>query len=166
MSYNELILLATAVLACLIALLALSFSLRTFMKYKRLYRQYDRFMRGKDAESLEDFISILKMEVDALKEEEQNNKDMLKVVNRNHRASFQKFGMIRYNAFAGMGGNMSFALAFLDFTNSGFVLNCIHSRDGCNLYIKEVDAGTTEIELGSEERYALERALGYREKES
>ena len=75
--------------------------------------------------------------------------------------SFQKYGLVKYNAFKGMGGNLSFAFAMLDYTNSGFVLNCVHSREGCYLYIKVVDMGQTDIVLGNEEQEALEQALGY-----
>ncbi len=60
-----------------------------------------------------------------------------------------------------MGGNLSFAMSLLDYTNSGFVLNSVHSREGCYVYIKEVERGETEVLLGSEEKEALERALGY-----
>ena len=60
-----------------------------------------------------------------------------------------------------MGGNLSFAIALLDYTNSGFVLNSVHSREGCYMYLKRVDRGQTEVLLGSEEREALEQALGY-----
>ena len=60
-----------------------------------------------------------------------------------------------------MGGTLSFVIAVLDYTNSGFILNCIHSKEGCYLYMKEVDAGKTEKVLGNEEQEALEQALGY-----
>jgi len=60
-----------------------------------------------------------------------------------------------------MGGNLSFAMAILDYTNSGFVLNSVHSREGCYVYIKEVERGETDVLLGSEEKDALEQALGY-----
>ena len=60
-----------------------------------------------------------------------------------------------------MGGNLSFAMAMLDYTNTGFVLNSVHSREGCYVYIKEVDRGETDVLLGSEEKDALEMALGY-----
>jgi hypothetical protein len=53
----------------------------------------------------------------------------------------------------------------LDYTNSGFVINSVHSREGCYLYLKEVERGTTEVVLGDEEKEALEQALGYRERE-
>ena len=65
------------------------------------------------------------------------------------------------NAFKEMGGNMSFALAELDYTNSGFIINTVHSREGCYLYIKTVDCGQTEVLLSAEEKEALEKALGY-----
>ena len=75
--------------------------------------------------------------------------------------SFQKFGFVKYNAFKGMGGNLSFVIAMLDGNNTGFVLDVVHSREGCYIYLKEVEEGATEVLLGSEEQEALEQALGY-----
>ena len=132
-------------------------------KMKNLYRRYDYFMRGKDAETLEDIIVSQMEEIQELQAQDRANKDSLRVNNKNMRASFQKFGMIRYNAFKGMGGNLSFAFALLDYTNTGFVLNSVHSREGCYLYLKEVDRGEAEVPLGNEEKEALEKALGYKD---
>ena len=64
-----------------------------------------------------------------------------------------------------MGGSLSFAVALLDYTNSGFILNSVHSREGCYVYMKAVDCGKTDILLGEEEQQALEMALGYMERE-
>lgn len=131
------------------------------LKIRKLYRGYDYFMRGKDAESLEGMIIKQMEEIIELKAEDRSNKDSIRTINKNIRGSFQKFGMVKYNAFKGMGGNLSFAFALLDYTNTGFVLNSVHSREGCYLYLKEVDRGQTEVLLGSEEKEALEQALGY-----
>ena len=60
-----------------------------------------------------------------------------------------------------MGGNLSFVIAMLDNNNSGFVLDVVHSREGCYIYLKEVEEGATEVLLGGEEQEALEQALGY-----
>lgn len=130
-------------------------------KIKKLYRRYDYFMRGKDAETLEDMIMKQLEDLQDLKAQDRSNKDSIRNINKNIRASFQKFGMVKYNAFKGMGGNLSFAFAMLDYTNTGFVINSVHSREGCYLYLKEVDRGQTEVLLGSEEKEALEQALGY-----
>ena len=135
------------------------------VKIRQLYRRYDLFMRGKDAESMEEMIINQMTEIIELKSQDRANKDSIRTANRNSRAAFQKLGIVRYNAFKGMGGNLSFALALLDYTNTGFVLNSVHSREGCYLYIKDVDRGQTETALGYEEKMALEQALGYVEKE-
>ncbi len=161
----NIVLIAIAAGGLLVGVLALIIAVRANVKYTRLYKQYDYFMRGKDAETLEDFFVELQRHVENLEIEDQKNKEVMRILNKNIRASFQKFGLIKYNAFSGLGGNMSFAVALLDYTNTGFVINSVHSREGCFLYIKDVDAGTTEVELGSEEKLALEQALGYREKQ-
>ena len=114
--------------------------------------------------TLEDVIMDQIEEIRNLKAEDRAAKDSIRTLNRNFRASFQKFGMVKYNAFQGMGGNLSFVFAMLDYTNTGFVLNCIHSREGCYIYMKEVDRGQTDVVLGNEEQEALEQALGYVEK--
>ena len=131
------------------------------IKMSQLYRRYDLFMRGKDAETLEDLLIKQIEDINLLKIEDKTNKENIRSIKRNIRASFQKLGLVRYNAFQGMGGNLSFAIALLDYTNSGFVLNSVHSREGCYMYLKRVDRGQTEVLLGSEEREALEQALGY-----
>ena len=145
----------------ILVVLLLILVIGTMTKLRRLDRKYDYFMRGKDAETLEDIIMDEIDELRDLRAEDRSNKDSIRTLNRNFRASFQKYGIVKYNAFKGMGGNLSFALAVLDYTNSGFVMNCVHSREGCYLYIKEVDMGQTDIVLGNEEQEALEQALGY-----
>lgn len=131
------------------------------IQMRKLYRRYDIFMRGKDAETMENLIIQQMEDIAILKAEDRANKDSIRNANKNMRAAYQKFGMVKYNAFKGMGGNLSFAFAMLDYTNSGFVLNSVHSREGCYLYLKVVDRGQTEVLLGSEEKVALEQALGY-----
>ena len=131
---------------------------------RRLYRRYDYFMRGKDAESMENMIVDQMNAIIELQSQDRYNKDSIRTANKNSRAAFQKIGIVKYNAFKGMGGNLSFALAMLDYTNTGFVLNSVHSREGCYLYLKDVERGETEVLLGAEEKEALEQALGYKER--
>ena len=152
----------TMLYACIGAeIVTLLLILLIYLKYRRLYKAYDFFMRGKDAETLENTIIALGDEIRDLKAEDRANKDAIRVLNKNQRSSLQKFGIVRYNAFKEMGGNMSFALAELDYTNSGFIINTVHSREGCYLYVKTVDCGQTEVLLSAEEKEALEKALGY-----
>ncbi len=144
-----------------ITLLLLIMTIICILQTNKLYRRYDKFMRGKDAESLEKTIMGIVEENKELRLQDKNTKDAVKVLSKSVKGSFQKFGMVKYNAFKGMGGNLSFAFAMLDMNNTGFILNSVHSREGCYLYIKDVVNGETEITLGNEEKEALEQALGY-----
>lgn len=154
------ILIGLAVFA-LLSLIAFIISVSSLFRMKRLYRRYDMFMRGKDAESLEDIIYDQVDEIKKLRAEDRANKDAIRTINKSVKTAYQKFGVVRYNAFKGMGGNLSFAYAMLDSNNTGFILNTVHSREGCYLYIKTVVKGETEVLLGNEEKEALEQALGY-----
>ena len=140
-----------------ITLLSLIMTIICILQTRRLYRRYDYFMRGKDAETLEDLILRQIDEIKELKSQDRSNKDAIHMLSKNVKASYQKFGMVKYNAFKGMGGNLSFAFAMLDLNNTGFVLNSVHSREGCYLYIKTVEKGETDVLLGSEEKEALEQ---------
>lgn len=131
------------------------------VKMNKLYRRYDLFMRGKDAETLEDTIMDILDELDGMRGKDRAIKDRMKVLSKQVKDSFQKFGFVKYNAFKGMGGNLSFVIAMLNDNNSGFVLDVVHSREGCYIYLKEVEEGATEVLLGNEEQEALEQALGY-----
>lgn len=146
----------------LIAVASLMMSTICFSQYKKLYRHYDRFMRGKDAETLEDLIYDIMDAARYLKERDDIIEEELEKCLESQRKSYQKTGFVKYNAFKGMGGSLSFALALLDNTNSGVIINSVHSREGCYLYMKDVLEGKTEVVLGDEEREALEQALGYK----
>lgn len=154
------LLIASAVLT----LILLVVTVICLINMRKLYRRYDIFMRGKDAETMENLIVEQMNDIIDLKAQDHYNKDSIRTANKNSRAAFQKIGIVKYNAFKGMGGNLSFALALLDYTNTGFVLNSVHSREGCYLYLKDVERGETEVLLGAEEQEALEQALGYRER--
>ena len=148
-------------LCAVLSVVAFVLAVFAIVNYRRLYQKYDYFMRGRDAQSLEELIVSEKDAIMDLQEEDQVNKGNLNAMARTLRLCYQKSGMVHYDAFEGMGGRMSFALALLSEKNSGFVLNCMHAREGCFMYIKEVTEGTTETPLGKEEKEALERALGY-----
>lgn len=150
-----------AVLLILLTLVIVFLILMTYwmVQYRKIVRGYDLFMRGKDAESLEDMVAELLKKTDALEEADKANKDALRIVNRSMVNSYQKVSVIKYNAFEGMGGQASFVLAMLDLNNNGFLLNVIHSRNTCYTYLKEIRAGESEVVLGNEERMALMQAM-------
>ena len=75
-------------------------------------------------------------------------------------SAYQKMGLVKYDAFHQMGGQLSFSLALLDENNNGFIINSVHSTDGCYSYTKEIKNGICSISLGTEEAEALAMAMG------
>ncbi|MCR5753823.1 MAG: DUF4446 family protein, partial [Acetatifactor sp.] len=69
-------------------------------------------------------------------------------------------GIVKYDAFQQMGGQLSFSLALLDENDNGFIINSVHSTEGCYSYTKEIRHGKSEISLGKEEEQALSIAMG------
>ena len=57
-----------------------------------------------------------------------------------------------------MGGNLSFSLVLLDENDNGFILNTIHSSEGCYSYTKDIANGSCDISLSPEEQKAIELA--------
>lgn len=71
----------------------------------------------------------------------------------------QKVGIIRYNPFDQVGGDLCFALALLDSNNNGVVLNGIFSREGSYTYAKPVEHGQSSYTLSEEEKTAISKAI-------
>ena len=71
------------------------------------------------------------------KRQKQNRLD-IKEISKKMESDYQKLGIVKYDAFNEMGGKLSFALAMLDGNNSGWVINAMHSREGCYTYVKAV----------------------------
>ena len=118
-------------------------------------------MRGKDAVSLEKAFAQKFLEVDRLVEVTKNQSIEINRLKDILSKTTNKIGIVKYDAFPDVGGKLSFALAMLDESNSGFVLNAIHSREGCYTYVKEIVKGESYIVLGQEEKDALRQAVNY-----
>ncbi len=152
---------AVGVLAVLVIVL-LILVIVTMSRMRQLSRKYDLFMRGKDAESMEQSFLKVYDEVEELQEEDQRIREKLNTINSSYSHTYQKTGLVRYDAFKGMGGQFSFALTLLDRDNNGILLNSIHSRETCYLYLKEVMRGRCDVALSAEEERSLEIAVGQR----
>lgn len=129
------------------------------VKYNKLQSSYNTFMKGRNGKTLEDSLKEKFGEVDSiLKVTKQNRADIKELIKREDK-NFQKTGIVKYDAFNEMGGKLSFAVALLDSHNNGWILNAMHSREGCYTYIKEIIKGESYIELAEEEAEALDKAI-------
>lgn len=148
----------------IIALMALVLVLIIIMivnvvQMKKLKKNYRIFMEGKDAKTLEDTLIKRLDQVDTLLAANEENAKNIEKIFQNMKFTFQKVGLVKYDAFHEMGGKLSFSLALLNETNDGFIINAMHSREGCYTYIKEILDGNSIIVLAEEEQEALDMAM-------
>ncbi|RKI86238.1 DUF4446 family protein [bacterium 0.1xD8-71] len=129
------------------------------VKLSKLSKRYKKFMGGKNAKSLEKDIMGLYEDNKFLKTSMEKNKKDIQTLYRKFEGTFQKVGIVKYDAFNQMGGQLSFSLALLDENDNGFILNSVHSTEGCYSYTKEIKGGLCDISLGDEEKKALDIAM-------
>ena len=128
-------------------------------KYKRLKKSYSVFMRGKNGKSIEQTIFNKFEEREEISDLVKINEKEIEDLRKKVESHYQKAGIVRYDAFHEMGGNLSFALTMLDENDNGWILNAMHSREGCYTYIKEIVRGESYIELSEEEKQCLEKTI-------
>lgn len=148
----------------LLLLIVLILLIVQIVKTSKLKKRLDKFLVGKDGASLEQDIIGLFEDNKFLKSSADKNKKDIRTLYRKLESAYQKMGLVKYDAFNQMGGQLSFSLALLDENNNGFIINSVHSTEGCYSYTKEIKNGECKISLGKEEAEALAIAIGEAEK--
>lgn len=129
-----------------------------YRELKIMSRKYYSLTSGKKAKDLEHIMLTRFEEIDKLKKR-------MKRFSREHRtfqghldSCYNKMGLVKYDAFDNMAGELSYSLALLNADNSGLVLSSMHSKEGCFSYAKEVIKGESYIALSKEEKEAIAKA--------
>lgn len=128
------------------------------VQMRQLKKKYKMFMSGENAQSLESILMERLEQIDALIKSNADNEENIKKICQQMNVTFNKYGLVKYDAFNEMGGKLSFTLALLNESEDGFIINAMHSREGCYTYIKEVIGGNSIAVLSGEEKEALEVA--------
>lgn len=148
-------------LAAAIVLLIITFILAIIgiVKASKMKKRYNQFMEGADGTSIEKLLKGSLKDVKEIKTTTVKNSQDIKDIYKKLETTFCRIGINKYDAFHEMGGKLSFALCMLDKKNNGYIVNVMHSNNGCFAYIKEIVNGESYIELGGEEKKALDDAL-------
>jgi hypothetical protein len=148
------------IIGLLVAVLVLlAITIVILLKFAKLNKRYAKFMQGNTARSLEEDIVRLFEDAKYVKLATENNRKDIDVLYGKAKKAFQKGGLVKYDAFNQMGGKLSFCLALLDEEDNGFILNSVHSAEGCYTYTKEITNGESAVLLGEEEKQALDMAM-------
>lgn len=127
-----------------LALFSLVVALAALAVSVTLLRRLAAARRATDAEALPEDVHGLRQEVAALRAEA--------------RGSLRHIAVVRYDAFADMGGHLSWSLALLDDGGNGVVLTSIHGRSDARSYAKNITGWSAEQPLSPEEDEAISHA--------
>ncbi|MCI9189584.1 MAG: DUF4446 family protein [Lachnospiraceae bacterium] len=151
---------AGVVVLALFVIILLILLIVQIRKANKLKKRLDKFLLRKEGTSLEDDIAELYEDNKFLKNNTEKNREDIRTLFKRMESAFQKMGLVRYDAFNQMGGQLSYSLVLLDENNNGFIINSVHSTEGCYSYSKEIRSGDNNITLSAEEEEALAIAKG------
>lgn len=142
-----------------LSLLLLILLVVALVKIGKQRKRLDIFFKGKDAKSLEDTLIQRLNQLDEVAEQNQENKNGIFALNKQIKSAFQKYSMLKYDAFEENGGKLSTILVMLDEKNNGYIINFVHGNNGSYTYTKEIIDGNSIVQLGKEEEEALDKAI-------
>ena len=130
------------------------------VKLGRLKKRYEFFMGAnrRPDHNLETKLQDYMEKVNGIDAKYGDLVNIVRDMNANIEHCTQKIGIIRYNPFDEMGGNLCFAVALLDADDNGVVLNGIHTRTGSFTYAKPIERGVSTYVLSAEEIQAIDKA--------
>lgn len=129
------------------------------IRLNKITKQYKTLLKGVDGKNLEQLMlnnaktleqAIFKLEI---------MEDRLKNVEQATVKSIQRVGIVRFNAFQEMGGDLSYSLALLDQKGNGVIVSSIYGRDEARTYAKPIKAGKSTYQLSEEEELAIQKTL-------
>lgn len=129
------------------------------IKYIKLQKNYKKFMMTSDGNSIEKELQLKFNKVNDVSSKIRTIEKRLEGIDETLLTTYQKMGLVKYDAFKEMGGKLSFSLALLNQENSGILISSMHSREGCYTYTKEIIRGESFVLLADEEREALNQAM-------
>lgn len=150
---NDQLTVALVVLAVLSAL-SLITTILLAVRLKKIHRRL-AVMRGDNRDV--DVVTAVGRTADALRDVSRRVDTLADEVagqSALQRRAFQRFGLVRYDAFAEMGGQLSFSAALLDDHGDGLVITSINGRQETRTYAKDVH-GLDSHNLSHEERQAI-----------
>lgn len=143
---------AVVILAFFICLIFLA------VRTKRLRKQFNQLMKGSTKENLESILERLLLRLSEIEEDHQLQGEQIKSLAESLKEKKGNVGVVRFNAFAYEGSDLSFSIAITDENSTGFVLTSIYGREESRVYAKPLDHGTSIYHLTEEEMEAIQKA--------
>jgi len=155
-SHADLALLVGGV-GCALAVVLAIVTLVLWVRVRRM-RQGQKLLLGADQHDLVEYAVGLLARVENVESRAGQVEGRVAQATERLDGCLQRWSLLRYDALDGAGGRQSVSMAMLDSASNGVVLTAIQDREYARIYVKQISAGESDLELSPEERRALEQA--------
>jgi Protein of unknown function (DUF4446) len=146
-----------AVVACALAGLMLLTTVYLLVQLRRI-RRGQKLVLGSDQQDLVEYAVGLLARVEAVEGRADQVEAGVRQVGGRLDGCLQRLALLRYDALDGTGGRQSASLALLDSSSNGVVLTAIQDREYARIYVKQLVAGQSDLELSPEELKVVKQA--------
>ncbi|RKD24067.1 hypothetical protein BEP19_06565 [Ammoniphilus oxalaticus] len=133
-----------------------------FIWLSRLSRNLNRikylFQQLQSGDAKENLPQVLERLIERVEQTEQIQHTLAQRIGLTDQTLKQLKGnvaVVRFNAFANEGSDLSFSIAVIDDEQTGFVLTSIYGRDESRVYAKPLEKGDSIYNLTNEEKQAI-----------
>jgi len=148
-----------AVAGGVVAILGVLLALVAHFRFARIRRDYAALQGDDDSGSLMSAVRRQIADVADLRREVAAAEQQLASARADLADALRHVAVVRYDAFADMGGRLSFSAALLDDAGDGLVLTSINGRTETRTYAKGIKAAASEHTLSPEEEQAISFAM-------
>lgn len=141
-----------AVLTCIIMIILLVVIIKTNIRYKK-------FTSLSEKANIEEVLIDNQERIKVLQKEIDNHDLHLSKLDEQLKVVYSKMAITKYNAFDGLGGQMSAIVVLLNDLQDGMLLHSIHTGEGNHLYTKIIEEGKCSQTLSKEENDTLKKAI-------
>jgi hypothetical protein len=149
--------LLVAVVACALAGLMLLTTVYLLVQLRKI-RRGQKLVLGSDQQDLVEYAVGLLARVEAVEGRADQVDGGVRQVGARLDGCLQRLALLRYDALDGTGGRQSASLALLDSSSNGVVLTAIQDREYARIYVKQLVAGQSDLELSPEELKVVKQA--------
>jgi hypothetical protein len=128
-------------------------------RISRIQKRQKKWAHGQVPANVEDALHTYKDELKQLDEKIHQVLAEIEEQKRLTQKSMGPIGIVRFNAFDEMGGDLSFAIAILNGQKNGVVISSIYGREEQRTYAKPIENGSSVYLLSDEEKEAVKLAI-------
>ena len=146
------------IIFCVIIVAFIVVLILMYRQLMNISRKYYSITKGTSEKDFEKIVLTRFKEMEKMKSYMNKlNRDHKEILLRSN-SCISRTGLVRYDAFDDLAGELSFSLALLDRDYNGIVVTSMHSRESSYTYAKEIINGSSYIALSKEETEAIEKA--------